>query len=63
VKVKFCDFTQMTAERATDEVSPEHFRQLMQSTCERGNKPVRLLGLGYRLEPREEGQGTQLALL
>lgn len=49
VKVKFGDFTQTTAEKALALADIEHFRQLLGEAWGRGGKPVRLLGLGYRL--------------
>lgn len=62
VKVKFGDFTQTTAEKALDMANPEHFRQLMAEAWGRGGKPVRLLGLGYRLSEQPLQPQVQLAL-
>ena len=52
VKVKFSDFNQTTLEEIPDRDdldAEEHFKTLMVRAWERGNKPVRLLGLGVRL--------------
>jgi len=62
VKVKFGDFTQTTAEKALELADLEHFRQLLGEAWGRGSKPVRLLGLGYRLSEQPSQQQVQLAL-
>lgn len=66
VKVKFADFTQTTLEEnlpATGESAVEHFTQLLIRAWERGSRPVRLLGLGVRLQDlREERALEQLEL-
>ena len=52
VKVKFADFTQTTLEETLDREgidALEHFTSLMLRAWERGDKAVRLLGLGVRL--------------
>ena len=52
VKVKFSDFSQTTLEEILerDNIDPgEHFKALMIRAWQRGNKPVRLLGIGVRL--------------
>lgn len=51
VKVKFHDFSQTTLEQAGAGWTEEGFRQLLQQAFARGNKPVRLLGVGVRLSP------------
>lgn len=51
VKVKFNDFTQTTTEHATESPAPPHFSALLQTGWQRGARPVRLLGVGYRLQP------------
>ncbi|VXC41425.1 DNA polymerase IV [Pseudomonas sp. 8Z] len=49
VKVKFHDFTQTTLEQAGANRDLESYRQLLAGAHARGNKPVRLLGVGVRL--------------
>ncbi len=51
VKVKFHDFEQTTVEMLSSTVAGENFRQLMIEGFLRGDKPVRLLGVGIRLQP------------
>lgn len=49
VKVKFHDFTQTTLERQGAQRSAESYRSLLLDAFARGNKPVRLLGIGARV--------------
>lgn len=49
VKLKFTDFITTTVEQVNQELDLELFKQLCQTGYERGNKPVRLLGVGIRL--------------
>jgi DNA polymerase-4 len=49
VKVKFHDFSQTTMEQAGAGRDLESYRQLMKQAFARGDKPVRLLGVGVRL--------------
>ena len=63
VKMKFADFTQTTVEHASDQPDLELFSALMREAWGRGNKPVRLLGVGYRLGQFQQRQGEQLSLL
>lgn len=63
VKVKFADFSQTTAEHATEQPDMEMFAALLREAWERGHKPVRLLGVGYRLGEYQPKQGEQLRLL
>ena len=66
VKVKFADFTQTTLEEGLDKggaSAREHFTGLMEKAWLRGQRPVRLLGLGIRLEDlRSPQQAKQLEL-
>ncbi|WP_422474942.1 DNA polymerase IV [Endozoicomonas sp. ALB032] len=66
VKVKFNDFTQTTLEEMieSDDLAPEaHFQALLIRAWQRGDKPVRLLGVGVRLlDLRTSGQMQQLEL-
>lgn len=61
VKLKFRDFTQTTLEQAGAQRDIDSYRQLVGQAFERGQKPVRLIGLGMRLEDRH-GQSIQLDL-
>lgn len=63
VKVKFHDFVQTTAEHAVKSPGAEHFRQLLIDAYSRGNRPVRLIGVGYRLKSEAQGQPEQLNLI
>ncbi|WP_249978541.1 DNA polymerase IV [Vreelandella olivaria] len=60
VKVKFNDFTQTTVEHADPAPNLEQFETLLSVGWARGAKPVRLLGVGYRLA--EEITAQQLPL-
>jgi len=64
VKVKFFDFTQTTLECAGSAFLDEQkFSQMLAQAYDRGNRPVRLLGLGVRLKHEEqEGDPSQLDL-
>lgn len=56
IKVKFNDFTTTTVERRADEPSLDAFRDLCEEAVARQGLPVRLLGLGVRLKPKENMQ-------
>lgn len=60
VKVKFNDFTQTTVEHADPAPNLEQFETLLNVGWARGERPVRLLGVGYRLA--EETAVQQLSL-
>ncbi|GGC76121.1 DNA polymerase IV [Vreelandella lutescens] len=60
VKVKFNDFTQTTVEHADPAPNLEQFETLLNVGWARGERPVRLLGVGYRLA--EETAAQQLSL-
>ena len=49
VKLKFTDFISTTVEQVGQELDLQLFKQLCQTGYERGNKAVRLLGVGIRL--------------
>lgn len=49
VKVKFHDFTQTTLEQQGAPLDLNSYQILLQQAFERGNKPVRLLGIGTRV--------------
>lgn len=50
VKVKFHDFTQTTLEQAGAGRDLDSYQQLLTQAFARGSKPVRLLGIGIRLQ-------------
>ena len=60
VKVKFNDFTQTTVEHADPAPSLDQFESLLTMGWLRGERRVRLLGVGYRLA--EEVTAQQLSL-
>jgi DNA polymerase-4 len=60
VKIKFNNFVSTTVEQNANTLDLDAFRTLCQSGFERGNKPVRLLGLGVRM--KEAPLYTQLEL-
>ncbi|MBA4501722.1 DNA polymerase IV [Marinobacterium marinum] len=63
VKIKFNNFSQTTAECRAEQPHKGVFASLMEEAWLRGARPVRLLGLGYRLGPREgEAEAEQLPL-
>lgn len=55
VKLKFHDFTQTTLEQAGAGFELDSYRLLLSAAFTRGGKPVRLLGLGMRLNDLREG--------
>lgn len=63
VKVKFFDFVQTTAEHTLNNADESHFRQLLIDAYSRGARPVRLIGVGYRLKPDNSESPEQLSLL
>ena len=50
VKIKFNDFVSTTVEQSATGPDLDGFKLLCQTGFERGNKPVRLLGLGVRMK-------------
>lgn len=63
VKVKFTDFTQTTVEKTTQQPNDNDFRELLATGWSRQARPVRLLGVGYRVEPiGVSGSPEQLTL-
>jgi DNA polymerase-4 len=55
VKVKFHDFTQTTLEQAGAGRTLGSYQLLLTQAFNRGGKPVRLLGVGVRLEDLRGG--------
>jgi DNA polymerase-4 len=64
VKLKFSDFSATTLERRCKEISVENYRELLLEAFSRKKMPIRLIGLGIRLdpEPRTEKIETQIDL-
>ena len=62
VKLKFCDFTQTTVEQQASISQQSLFKDMLVQAYERGAKPVRLIGLGYRLMKVPERNYQQLIL-
>jgi DNA polymerase-4 len=61
VKIKFHDFTQTTLEQAGAARDLDSYKLLLSAAFARGNKPVRLLGVGVRLHDLR-GRHEQLEL-
>lgn len=61
VKIKFHDFTQTTLEQAGAGRDLDSYKLLLSAAFTRGNKPVRLLGVGVRLHDLR-GRHEQLEL-
>ena len=51
VKIKFNDFNQTTVETISTSVDSRIFRELLEEGYKRRERPVRLLGIGVKLEP------------
>ena len=62
VKVKFHDFTQTTIEQAGAAINLDSYRLLLSAAYMRGNKAVRLLGVGVRLHDQQQQDAVQLEL-
>lgn len=63
VKVKFNDFTTTTLERMGTGARVSDYRELMEEAVSRGDRPVRLLGIGVRfVDLREDSEAAQLDL-
>lgn len=62
VKIKFQDFSQTTVEMLSESTVMDNYLQLCREGFARGNKPVRLLGLGVRVNPaaNEQSQEKQI---
>ncbi|MEX1198954.1 MAG: DNA polymerase IV [Pseudohongiellaceae bacterium] len=60
VKLKFNNFVITSMERASEAVEPAQYEQLTREAWARHERPVRLMGVGVRLQPREvAAEGTQ----
>jgi DNA polymerase-4 len=62
VKLKFHDFTQTTVEQQADINQHSLFVDLLRQAYARGERPVRLIGLGYRLAAVPQQNYQQLLL-
>lgn len=62
VKLKFHDFTQTTLEQAGAPITPQGFEALCRQAFTRGGRPVRLIGVGVRLDNAHSPLGEQLLL-
>jgi len=60
VKIRFADFRRTTAECAGSALDAQQCRQLLEAAHRRSTRPVRLLGVGVRLQ--EEERRRQLGL-
>lgn len=58
IKVKFHDFEQTTVEMISPSTNIENYLSLCRQGFERGDKPVRLLGVGVRLAEPERNTDT-----
>lgn len=56
VKLKFADFRQTTVESSAAAIDAAVIARLCEQGFIRGNRPVRLLGIGVRFSDRERGQ-------
>ena len=52
IKIKFSDFNQTTVEMVSSSDEAENYCALCEEGFSRGNKPVRLLGVGVRIQPQ-----------
>jgi len=63
VKIKFFDFSQTTVEHINHMMDQSAYEALLKEGFHRGNKAVRLLGLGLRFREKKENDFEQLPLL
>ena len=68
IKIKFHDFVQTTVEMISTSIDVENFKILCEEGYARGEKPVRLLGVGVKVSPHvvteaKESQRDQLSLI
>ena len=62
VKIRFADFSRTTAECVADAVDAVQLEKLLETAHARRDMPVRLLGVGVRLQEGEDGADHQLPL-
>lgn len=58
VKIKFHDFVTTTVEMISSTTNSDNYRSLCEQGFSRGNKPVRLLGMGVKLIPAKVQQAA-----
>ena len=67
VKLKFHDFVTTTVEMLSEDTNPENYRNLCEQGFARGERAVRLIGVGVRVDPLENSaetaSGDQMSLL
>lgn len=63
VKLKFHDFVQTTAEQVSLISDETIFEELLTEAFGRGERPVRLIGVGYRIKTEDQSVPKQLSLL
>ena len=74
IKIKFHDFVQTTVEMISQAAEINNFNSLCEEGFARGKKPVRLLGMGVRVSPKDldadtdnkvdsQGRDKQLSLI
>lgn len=54
IKIKFHDFVNTTVEMLSTTTAPNNFEELCKQGFARGDRPVRLLGMGVRLTPKSQ---------
>ena len=59
VKIKFHDFVGTTVEMLSSNIDIDNYIALCEEGYTRGNKPVRLLGMGVRLKPLESNSDAE----
>jgi DNA polymerase IV len=62
VKIRFADFQRTTAECLSATLAPAMLETLLEKAYIRGQRPVRLLGVGVRLDELLEEESSQLGL-
>lgn len=60
IKIKFHDFTQTTVECISPNTDLTTYEQLLTDGLNRQQKPVRLIGIGVRFQPKELNQQLEL---
>ena len=58
VKIKFHDFVSTTVETLSNTTDLKKYRELIEEGFQRGQRPVRLLGIGARLSPVEQEKNS-----
>ncbi|MFM1895853.1 MAG: hypothetical protein RLZZ385_927 [Pseudomonadota bacterium] len=62
VKIKFNNFLSTTVERVSGDTDMKNYQELLAEGFPRGNRPVRLLGVGVRLQPRLQPMSQDSAI-